>query len=176
MSKAHNSQISRRYAEALYNAVPHSEQSNVLDEFKKVIIILGDAKIKDVFYHPRTSRKRKNELIDLMGLSKILSDFLKLIVEKSRERFLLGIENHFEQKVLYAQQTTKAEVISAISLTTDTIDELKGKLEKITDKKVIINNVINPKIGGGMIISVDGKVIDGSVLNSLKQFQRCLIS
>ena len=84
MSKAHNSQISRRYAEALYNAVPHSEQSNVLDEFKKVIIILGDAKIKDVFYHPRTSRKRKNELIDLMGLSKILSDFLKLIVEKSR--------------------------------------------------------------------------------------------
>lgn len=174
MTEAHNSQIGRRYAEALFNSIPISEQTRVLDEFKQVILILEDVKIKEVFNHPRTSKSHKDELIKLMKLSRIMEDFLRLIVDKSRERFLIQIANWFEHLVLEAQQTTKANVVSAIPLSANILETLKQKLERLTGKKIIIDTKVNPTIGGGMIITVDGKVIDGSVTSALEQFQSSL--
>ena len=84
MSAAKHSQVARRYAEALFAAADPSFLSELNEEFRLVIAILEDPKVKDAFYHPSTSRERKGQLIKLMQLSPVMENFLLLIVEKSR--------------------------------------------------------------------------------------------
>lgn len=176
MSTTKTSQIARRYAKALFSASLPADRREMAQEFKQVLAVLEDPKVHDAFHHPRTSKEQKRELIRLMQLSTIMESFLSLVVEKSREAFLPAIASHFEELVLEAQQTTLAEVISAVPLNEGTIQGLKQKLSTITGKTVLLRTNVDPTIGGGMIIKVDGKVIDGSVTHTLQQFQRSLVN
>lgn len=176
MSKTKNSQIAKRYAKALFEVVPKTSLRTVNEEFEQVLVVLEDPQVKRVFSHPHTAVARKQELIRLMGLSKTLENFLLLVVEKSRAAWLEQIKKEFELLVLSSEQTTIAEVTSAIALSDEVLQELKAKLQQITGKKVLIRTDVNPVIGGGMVINVDGKVIDGSVKNTLQKLQRSLMS
>ena len=178
MSVTKHSQVAKRYAEALFSTIVDSDQApvRVSAEIQQVLSILGDSKINSVFHHPKTSKERKGELVKLMNVSPITESFLLLVVEKSREALLPSIAYHFEQLVLEAQQTTIAEVVSAIPLATETLEGLTERLQQLTGKTVRLETKIDPSIGGGMIIKVDGKVIDGSVSHTLRQFKRSLIN
>lgn len=176
MSKTKNPQIAKRYAKALFEVVPESSLRTVNEEFERALVVLEDPQVKRVFSHPHTAVDRKQELIRLMGLSKTLENFLLLIVEKSRAAWLNQIKKEFELLVLSSEHTTIAEVTSAIALSDEVLQELKTKLQKITGKNVLIRADVNPVIGGGMVIKVDGKVIDGSIKNTLQKLQRSLMS
>lgn len=176
MSMIKHSQVAKRYAEALFSTINEDMQDQINAEFKQVVQILADPKINDVFYHPRTSKERKGELLKLMKLSINLENFLLLVIEKSRETLLPSIAHFLEQLVLQAQHTSIAEVISAVPLKTETLDELKAKLSDLMGKTIRISTVVDPSIGGGLTIKVDGKIIDNSVSHTLSQFQKSLIS
>ena len=105
-----------------------------------------------------------------------MENFLLLIVEKNRDPFLAQIEREFASLVLTWQKITVAEVVSAVQLSPATLRQLQLQLEQISGKTVQLKTSLNPKIGGGLIIKMDGKVIDGSVAHSLQRFQRSLSS
>ncbi|NMA99938.1 MAG: ATP synthase F1 subunit delta [Firmicutes bacterium] len=176
MMKNGSPQISKRYAEALFEVVPEAERRLVSEEFKQTLEILHEPEVHRVFTHPRTSMTHKQQMIRHMKLSKILENFLLLVIEKAREAWLTRIEEEFERLVLASEQTTIAEVTSAIDLTEEAIQDLNQKLTKLTGKTILIRTDVDPRIGGGLIIKVDGKVIDGSVKHTLTQLQRKLIS
>lgn len=176
MSTNTNPQIAKRYAQALFASVPEGTRSQVSEEFKQVLKVLEDPDIQRAFTHPRTSLDRKEKLIRLMQLSDVMENFLLLVVEKSREPWLAHMEEEFELLVLSSQQTTIAEVTSAVHLKEEALADLKKKLGKLTGKTVLIRTNVDPLIGGGMIIKVDGKIIDASVKNTLRQLQRKLSS
>ncbi len=77
--------------------------------------------------------------------------------------------------MLHAQGTAKAVVITAVPLQEATAAELQQRLEKRSGKKVILQETIDPKIGGGLVIKMEGEVIDGSVTHMLRQFRRSLL-
>ena len=116
MSMTKHSQVAKRYAEALFATIVASDHApaSISEEIQQVISILEDSKVHSVFHHPKTAKKRKGELVKLMNVSPITESFLLLVVEKSREGLLPSIAYHFEQLVLEAQQTTIAEIVSAI--------------------------------------------------------------
>lgn len=178
MSMTKHSQVAKRYAEALFATIVASDHApaSISEEIQQVISILEDSKIHSVFHHPKTAKKRKGELVKLMNVSPITESFLLLVVEKSREGLLPSVAYHFEQLVLEAQQTTIAEIVSAIPLATETLENLTGRLQKLTNKTVRLETKIDPSIGGGLIIKVDGKVIDGSISHTLKQFRQSLVN
>jgi F-type H+-transporting ATPase subunit delta len=176
MSKPNNTQIAKRYAQAFFDVVTPEARATVSDEFKQALIVLQDPQIKRTFTHPRTSMNRKSELIRLMNLSTALEHFLLLIVEKNRDQFLPHIEQEFAALVLKSQHITVAEIISAVELKEQTLKQLQLQLEQISGKTVQLSTSLDPKIGGGLIIKIDGKVIDGSIANSLQRFQRSLSS
>jgi F-type H+-transporting ATPase subunit delta len=69
-----------------------------------------------------------------------------------------------------------AEVTSAISLSEGQLEELRQKLSGLTGKEVLLRTHVDPRIGGGLVIEVDGKVVDASLKSRLKRFERSLIS
>lgn len=176
MSMTTHSQVARRYAQALFGTVSPADRGAISEELQLVVVILEDPKIRETFHHPKTAKERKGELIKLMRLSPVAEDFLLLIVEKSREALIPSIALYFEELVLTAQQTTKAEITSAIPLVETTLEGLRQKLQTLTGKTVRLETKIDPAIGGGMIIKVDGKIIDASLSHTLKQVQRSLLN
>ena len=59
MSSLNNSQIAKRYAQALFDVVPAEERTALSEEFQQVLVVLQDPQIKRTFTHPRTSTSRK---------------------------------------------------------------------------------------------------------------------
>lgn len=176
MSNLNNSQIAKRYAQALFDVVPAEERTTLTEEFQQALVVLQDPQIRRTFTHPRTSADRKADLIRLMNLSTTMEHFLLLIIEKNRDQFLPQIEKELSALVLKSQQITVAEVISAVELKEQTLNQLKVQLEQLSRKTVQLKTSVDPKIGGGLIIKIDGKVMDGSVNHSLQRFQRSLTS
>lgn len=170
-----NSQIANRYAKALFLAAEEN-RSELAQEFKNVLFVLEDPLINRVFFHPLTSGQRKGELVRLMGLSKVLESFLLLVVEKGREALLPLIQREFERLVLEERNTAIAEVRSAVELSSAEQNELQKKLSALTGKHVIIRSHVDPGIGGGLVIQVDGKVLDASLKQRLAHFAQQLTS
>lgn len=172
MSEVTHSQVAKRYAEALFTSLDAADHRLMSQEFETVITVLEDPVIQGVFRHPQTTKERKRALIGKMQLSPTLEKFLLLIVEKSREALLPSMEHHFRQLVLETEGITIAHVTTAISLSEETLCQLQQRLNTLTGKTVRIQTKVDPRIGGGMIIKVDGKVLDGSISHTLKQLQR----
>lgn len=173
MNITRNSQIANRYARALF--LPAGETRIELDEeLKKVLKVLEDPVVSRVFYHPRTARERKAELIRLMQLSPVLQSFLLLVVEKGREALLPFIAQDFERLVLEEQNTTVAEVTSAVEMRSEERNALERRLSTLTGKKVLLRTAVDPGVGGGLVIKVDGKVLDASLKHRLELFAQSI--
>jgi len=175
MTTMRSSQIASRYAQALF-LTGQDKRAELAQEFKRVLAVLEDPVISGAFYHPRTGRERKAQLISLMQLSPLLESFLLLVVEKGREGFIPMMYREFEQLVLDDQNTSVAEVASALDLTPEECSELQQKLSKLTGRKVILRMQVDPSIVGGLIIKVDGKVLEASLKHRLNALAHTLTS
>lgn len=174
MSTDINTQLAGRYALALFETVRAEERSAVLEELERFLKALEDPQIKRVFFHPRTALQRKGELIRLAQLCQVLEHFLLLTVEKSREEYLPHILKEYKELVLKAQEMTTARVVSAVPLNSATLASLQKHLEARSGKTVLLSPSVDPKVVGGLIVEMDGEVIDASVTRALKQFRRQL--
>ena len=67
-----------------------------------------------------------------------------------------------------------ANVVSAVPLKKAEKEQLKIKLEKLTNKTVLLNCYVNRSILGGMIVHVDGKVFDGSLRRRLHDIKEVI--
>ena len=170
-----STQLSKRYAQALYEVLPPQTLQSAVSEFKQATAVLQDPQIREVFFHPRTPMNQKAQLVKLMDLSPILENFFLLTIEKSRDRLLPSMLDEFEKLVLAAHKTTTAQVLSAVPLQPQTVERIKRQLERMSGKTVVLESTVDPNMGGGLIIKMDGYVIDGSVNSSLQLLTKELL-
>ena len=71
-------------------------------------------------------------------------------------------------------RVSAAEVRSAVSLSPAEKDRLRKKLEKLTGHSVVMTYTEDPSLLGGVVVEVDGKVIDGSVRTKLRQVKEVI--
>ena len=95
--------------------------------------------------------------------------FIKLLCEKGHVDSIF--ECIGEYKALYdnARKVMIAKVTSAAELTEEEKKALYEKLKKMSQKEIVIDYHLDKDILGGMIIEMDGKVIDASVKSRLKE-------
>ena len=67
----------------------------------------------------------------------------------------------------FSNRVLTAKVTSAVPLSEKEEKALIEKLEKMTGNTVLLDVEVNDSILGGMIVEIDGKVIDGSLQNRL---------
>lgn len=96
-----------------------------------------------------------------------VANFIGMLTERGYiDRFS---ECAAEFKLLYYADRgiAEAEVVSAIPLTDGEIKSLRTKLEKLTGKRIEMLFEIDPAVIGGLVVRVDGRVIDASVRKDL---------
>lgn len=172
--------ISKRYGRAMF-ALAKSE--NKVEEYlEQLRVIMNITKenpgLLEIFDHPKVTLTEKITLIDDLfkdGFDKEVRDFLKLLVTKDRISSLIMMIQDYEELYYEYKNIVLVRVTSAEALGEEEISTLLLKLEELFEKKVIIDQRIDPSIIGGLLIAAQDKVIDATVKGRLEKVRHNLL-
>ncbi len=170
------SEISSEYAKALFMLAMEKECSK---DYKDALELVSGVFEENPVYIDFLSTFAIPLEERLNALEKAFSDsvprdvlsFLKILCEK---KHIAEFSECAEQYIAMYNEMDKisnAKVISAVELTESEKASLKEKLEKTNGNKVIIDYVIDESILGGLIVEVDGKIMDSSLKKHLKEIK-----
>ncbi|MCF6149131.1 MAG: ATP synthase F1 subunit delta [Candidatus Kuenenia sp.] len=134
--------------------------------------------LKKMFMHPSITHKEKKDTIKTVfgeSVSGLMLNFLYLLVDRRREQILELIPDVYGQVVDEKKGVIRAKVQSTIPIVGERLESLKDSLKKLTGKIVEVEVVENPQILGGLIVEVGNKMIDGSVVNRLRNLRSKLM-
>jgi F-type H+-transporting ATPase subunit delta len=113
-----------------------------------------------------TEEKSHNEIND------VISEFAKLLAKKNQTRLLPKIIEKLNSIWNKNNGIVEAEVASARKLESHQVHKVESYLkEKYKAKEVVLNNIVNGSIKGGIIIRVGNEVMDASVERHLKDLR-----
>jgi F-type H+-transporting ATPase subunit delta len=136
------------------------------------------AELRNFMASPAISREAKHgvveKLVARLGASRILRNFLFVIVDNQRTHLLPEIAASFEQVLRQRQGVAEAEVRSAVALNDNQKIALLRNLESVTGKKIRANYSLDPALLGGAVVRVGDTIYDGSVRNQLNRLRERL--
>lgn len=168
-----DNQIVEKYSQSLFElAIEKDKTRDIQRELNEVVeTIKNHEDLHEVLYHPRISQEDKKDLVEKLfadEISKVLLNFCKLLIDKRRERFIEPIFDSYIELINQKNELLEVEVKSAIELSSQHQEQLKEKLEKITDKEVDLQLEVDSSLIGGLVLKIGDKVIDGSLAKDLK--------
>jgi len=174
------SKIARVYATALYQAA--KEEGRVeqvrrdLGEF--VDAVQESDELRQFLVAEEISDFRKKDaLLDLTeGGDELFRNFLRLMVDKSRESELMGVRVAFDELVEEAEGIVHVEVVTAVPLTSSLQEALKAKIESSLNKTVELTLMVDEEILGGLRLRIGDRVADASVRHRLEKLRELLTS
>lgn len=173
--------ISKRYAVALFELAKETDKIDLFNNQVELIYnsIKDDKDFLTVLNHPRISGEEKFNLFQNIykhNISEEILGLISIIVNKNRETEILDILQTFLELVKEYKGITTAYIYSAKALSDEQIDKIKQNLSKNLNKEVIVKADVKPELIGGLLINVDGKIIDNSIKKSLDDIKKSLIN
>lgn len=172
--------LAKRYSRALFELA--NEQSelervnadlNVISEIFKT----NPGFVKQLV-SPSLPTDAKQTIITVLkqDVSPLVKNFIQMIFEYQHlETLTLVIEN-FNRLVDKQNRVVHANVITAVELEAVQAQRLTTQLAQyLQADKVILDTLVNPEIIGGIVIYVDGKIIDGSVKSKINKMRHMLV-
>jgi F-type H+-transporting ATPase subunit delta len=165
--------VVRRYAKALFGV---GKEENALDAYNGNLSTLselaaGQPEIMDALTNPQYPLDtRENVAVQLgkaIGAPQVMVNFLRLLVQKRRAAIIPDIAIVFQNMVDADRNISRGSVVTAVPLTEPLQKKVQATLEKITGKKVILSNLVDPSIIGGVVAKVGDLVLDGSIKSQL---------
>jgi ATP synthase F1 delta subunit len=165
------------YGQSLYDL---AVEENLTDD------ILGEmAGVRDIFREnpdyitllsePSVPRKERLQLVDesLGGsLNAYHLNFIKILVEKGLVREYSACYKRFRKSYNESHGIADALVTTAVPLSEVQLSQLKEKLEKVSGKKVLLEQKVDPDILGGVRVDLEGQLFDGSVKGRLSELRK----
>lgn len=99
--------------------------------------------------------------------SSLLRHTMNILVDAGRAGLIPDVASQYVAHVEDAKNRVLAETTSAIPLTQELIDKLIVVLEKETSKRITVKNIVDSAILGGLVIRIEGKIIDLSLRRKL---------
>ena len=177
--------VSIRYARALVDAVVSPgaglEPRQALTELRAVNgMIAGSADLRNVLYSPAVSNSKKRALMARLGdtipLSRLVRNFLFVIIDRRRMQSLGDMADAFETALDERMGVVRAEVKSAAPLTERQQVDLQHELSRVAGKQVRCEFSIDPELIGGVVARIGSTVYDGSVRSQLETLRGRLVT
>lgn len=170
--------FAKKYARALFQLAEEQDQTTeILKEFQSFVNLLAaEAEIKSVLSIANTHQR--DEWVKRLfesRMSALFYHFLQLILKNRRQQLLPGILNAYQGLYDQRQQRVRAVVTTALPLSPQQLTELNSRLNRQLKAEILIENKIDRGILAGMIIRVDGKVYNASILDQIKQLRTYLV-
>lgn len=172
---------SLRYARALLeNAIETSQAETVLEDLNRIEHSLNSIReLHNLVHSPIIPEYKKKEIFKEVYkdmISELTLRFLLLLADKNREELILSIKSEFFKLYNKEYNRQPVTVYSAHELSDDLMKLLIGKLENMTQKKILPTFKIDKTLKGGIKIKIDDVIYDASLENQLQQLKDKLIA
>jgi len=165
-------QIAQKYATALFRIVREKnliekahEQFEALDK-----LLEREETFLQFLTAPHILEQDKEAFIrNVLGsrIEPLLLEFILFLMRKSRIGYLHQIIEQFQALVTEERGIVVAEVTSVIPLTPAERASLVERLSVKTEKKINLEEKVDPAILGGMKVMLKDEIIDGSIKHQL---------
>ncbi len=165
-------QIAEEYAGALFALAAEEGVKTEVAASVKVIkeLMASYPEYIDLLATPNISFEERSAIIEESfgkGLHEFAVSFVKLICERGHIRELCDCISEYLKLYEASDGIAAAEVVSAIELTDAEKEALTEKLQAKLSKRVELHCTVDESILGGIIVSVDGMIMDGSLKRRL---------
>jgi F-type H+-transporting ATPase subunit delta len=174
-------EVARVYASALLDIGQERKiLSQLEEELGFVAKLLGDDNNLVLFFSaPGVSKDSKKAFVDRVfkdQLSDISVNFLKILIDNNRHLSIRDIHLALVEFIDELNNRQRVQVVSSSSLNAEATRKIKDALEKKFSKEIIIEEVVDETIIGGIVIKIGDLVIDGSLAKDLKSIKEKLLS
>ena len=133
------------------------------------------AELRTFLSSPAVDRDAKHgvieKLVARLGASRIMRNFLFIVVDNQRTPLLPEMMETFQQVLQQRQGIAEAEIVSATAMNDAQKSQLQQSLEKLTGKKIQANYSQDPTLLGGALVRIGDTIYDGSLRNRLSQMR-----
>lgn len=133
------------------------------------------AELRNFLASPAVTRGAKHGVIEKLaarlGASKIIRNFLFVIVDNQRIQLFPDIVKSFEQVLRQRQGVAEAEIASAAELNDGQKAVLVRTLERLSGKKIQAKYSLEPGLLGGAVVRIGDTIYDGSLRSQLNQLR-----
>lgn len=175
-----DSRAAKRYARALFSAAQKQNCVNDVDaDLAGVVAVLQSSpKFKDFMVSPVTNDKDKTNLIDKTfsgRVNPLTLQMLHLLVAKGRDGELLHIQLEYSALRRQSERIVKAVIESAVELDEAQKNAVVAKIGNITGNRVEPEYRVDPRLIGGVKVTYDNYVLDGTARGYLDKMKETLI-
>lgn len=177
-----NQIVANRYAEALFQVAKEKDiVDQLLNEWQVVrTVAQSTPQLLQILNHPKITSEQKRTFVESafgQVLSKTSLHTFFLLIDRKRLGSLIPMISSFEQLAYEDQEVAEAIVYSAKPLSEQEQTQISTIFSKRIGKtKLIIKNIVNSELIGGLTIRIGDYIYDGSVKSRLDRIERQLIS
>ena len=180
-NKSFSIETSERYARALFEV---TQENSELESIEKSLndflnIYNSSPELINFFKNPTQSRKIQLETINIiskkLNFTKNLKNFFSLLVEKRTIFFLKKIILSFLKLCSQYRGEVKAALISSKDLSKEELNEISSQFSQSMGSKIKFDYSIDESLIGGVKIQLGSLMIDTSIKNKLKKYEKLMI-
>ncbi len=167
-------EIAKEYAEALFLlACEEREEKEIMTALEDTAALFEETpQLVELFSSPAVSLKERQEAITEIFEDRLPThalSFLRLLCEKGRIHAFVSCVEEYRRLLRIQESVISAKVVSAVPLTEEEKLALTRNLEKKSGKTVTLDCSTDPSLLGGVIVEMDGVVMDGSLRHRLRE-------
>jgi len=165
-----------RYAKAILETAVSSENAvKVNDDMLSIVSsIAGSTELSEFLSSPIvTSDVKMSALSEVFAkVQEETKSLFRLLQENKRFEILADVAKQFNTQFDEMNGFETAKVTTAFPITAELESKILAKVATISNKKITIENIVDPSIIGGFILRIGDKQFNASVSNSLKELKR----
>lgn len=168
------SHIGLQYAEALFSlALEQDKVDAVHTAYGSFLAQLGEEE-RRFFLHPKVRSDDKKRIIGELGLVEPLPGFLYVLIDNNRFDLLEDIALELRTIIDSQHRLMRVTVYSRRALSQTEQERLTQQLSTKHNRKIELDNRIDPSILGGIRLEYDGHVWDDTINHRLQEMQSAL--
>ncbi len=176
-----NISVARRYAKALLEV---AAESNSLDSVSQQLegfssVLEQNAELRSLATNPAYTRTQRTAVVEgvlklVPETSPAVTNLVRLLVDRNRLASLGDIARIFRDMADTRSGRVRGRITTAVPLSKDALQKMERTLERVTQRKVVLETKVDPKILGGASAQVGSVVYDGSIRSQLEDLRRTL--
>ncbi len=173
--------VSSRYAKSLIDlSIEQNNLELICSDIKLLLsTILQNSELGNLLKSPVVKGDKKMLVLNkIFGgtFNKLTIGFIEIIVRKKRESLLEIIAQSFVTQYNEINKIATASVKTAVELNAETIAEIKAFLTQQSGKNVDLKLQIDPSLIGGVMIQMEDRLYDASIIGKLRKAKQELLN
>jgi len=168
----HDSRVARRYAQALFSLALKNDIVDSVEEDLAGIasLLINDKQFKDFLLSPYVGREEKLKIADKLFSDRVTAltmQGIRLMLTKRRESELIPLRDEYVKLRRKHHGVIFATISSAEKLSKEQEKQVVAKLTLTTGHTIEPHFEVEPKLIGGIKVSYENTVLDGSLRGAL---------